>query len=76
MEPDAFESQVIEPREFRGAGNKVLVTQHASARGSGSGIEVELDAWVLWTLDEAGLATRVEFFLEEAEALRAAGLSD
>jgi limonene-1,2-epoxide hydrolase len=76
MEPDAFESQVIEPRGFRIAGNKVLVWQHSRSRGAGSGIEMELDSWSVWTLDDAGLATRVEVFLphEEVEALRAAGL--
>jgi hypothetical protein len=78
MEPDAFESQTIEPREFRVAGNKILVWQHTSGRGAGSGIEMELDLWAVWTLDDAGLATGLEVFLphEEAEALRAAGLEE
>jgi ketosteroid isomerase-like protein len=76
MEPDAFESQVIEPRDFRVAGNKILVWQETKGRGAGSGIEIELDLWAVWTLDDAGLVTRVEAFLpqERAEALRAAGL--
>jgi ketosteroid isomerase-like protein len=78
MEPDAFESQQLEPREFRVQGNKVLVRQHVWARGAGSGIEIELETWVLWTLDDDGLATRVEAFLphEDAQALEAAGLSE
>ncbi len=73
MEPDAFESQVIEPEEFEVAGSRVLVRQHATALGSGSGIEIEVDAWSLWTFDGEGRATRVEFYLhhQEDEARRA-----
>ncbi len=67
MEPDAFESQVIEPEEFEVAGSRVLVRQHATARGAGSGIEMEIDAWSLWTFDEEGRATRVEFYLHHQE---------
>jgi ketosteroid isomerase-like protein len=76
MEPDAFEEQQIEPREFRIHGNKVLVSQHIRARGAGSGIELDIDAWAVWTLDDDGLATRLEGFLphQESEALEAAGL--
>jgi ketosteroid isomerase-like protein len=78
MEPDAFESQQLQPREFRFQGNNVLVRLHARARGAGSGIEVESEFWVLWTFDDDGLFTRVESFLphQDAEALEAAGLSE
>jgi ketosteroid isomerase-like protein len=78
MEPEAFESQVIEPREFRVAGNKILVWQHTSTRGAGSGIEMELDLWAVWTLDDAGLVIQLEAFLphEGADARRAAGLEE
>ena len=76
MEPDAFESQVIEPQEFRGAANKILVSQRSRIRGAGSGIEMEVGSWAVWTLDDDGLVTRIENFLEEGEALRAAGLDD
>ena len=73
MEPDAFESQMIEPEEFEAAGTRVLVRQHATARGAVSGIEIEIDAWSLWTFDEEGMVTRMEFFLhhQEDEARRA-----
>jgi ketosteroid isomerase-like protein len=75
MEPDAFESQVIEPLEFHVSGNKVLVRQHATARGAGSGIEMELESMTLFTFDEDGRATRLEAFLphEDEEARRALG---
>jgi hypothetical protein len=72
MEPDAFESQLIEPKDFEATGNRVLVRQHATARGAGSGIEVEIESWTLWTFDDDGKATRMQFFLpnEEDEARR------
>lgn len=78
MEPDALEDLRIEPIEFRINGNKVLVRQRIRARGAESGIELEDENCVVWTLDDDGLATRVEAFLshEESEALEAAGLSE
>jgi SnoaL-like domain len=76
MEPDAFENQQIEPLEFRVRGDKILVHQLATARGAGSGIELNLDAWAVWTFDNDGRAIRVQAFLphQEIEALEAAGL--
>jgi len=78
MEPDAFENQQIEPLEFRVQDDKVLVHQLATARGTGSGIELNLDAWAVWTFDKDGRATRVQAFLphQETEALEAAGLHE
>jgi ketosteroid isomerase-like protein len=78
MRPDAFEEQKIEALEFTVNENKVLVRQHALGRGAGSGIEVDVEGWAVWTLNEDGLATRLTFYLndQEAEALQSAGLSD
>lgn len=78
MEPDAFEEQQIQPREIRIQGNKVLVRQHAQVRGAGSGIELDIDLWAVWTMDDDGLVRRIESFLihQENEALEAAGLEE
>jgi ketosteroid isomerase-like protein len=78
MKPDAFEEQQIAALEFRVNGNRVLIRQHATGRGAGSGIEVDVDFWAVWTLNDDGLATRLEFYLDhqEAEALEAAGLRE
>src|SRR4051812_31218857 len=38
MEPDAFESQVIEPLDLRASADKVLVRARTKIRGAGSGI--------------------------------------
>jgi hypothetical protein len=73
LEPDAFESQVVEPTEFRVAGRRVMVHVQGTMRGAGSGIEMPVDAWTVWTFGEDGRVTRVENFLahEEAGALEA-----
>jgi hypothetical protein len=78
MEPDAFEEQRIEPLDFRVEGNKVLVRQRIQARGAGSGINLDMEAWAVWTFDDDLLAARVESYLphQESEALEAAGLSE
>ena len=78
MEPDAFEEQRIAPLDFRVAGNKVLVRQHTQARGAGSGINLDMEIWAVWTFDDDLLVTRMESFLphQESEAVEAAGLSE
>jgi ketosteroid isomerase-like protein len=76
MEPDAFDRQVIEPLDFIVSGNRILVEQHMKARGAGSGIELEARSWSVWTVDEDGLATRVEGFVHRDAALEAAGLRE
>ena len=77
MEPDAFESQVVEPLEFRVAGNKILVRHRTKIHGAGSGIEAEFVNWSVWTYNKTGLVTRFEIYLpnQEEEAHEAAGLS-
>ena len=77
MEPDAFESQVIEPLELRPVGDKVLVHQRNRIRGAGSGLETDFHSWTVWTFDDDGLVIRLEVFLghEEAEAREATGLA-
>jgi ketosteroid isomerase-like protein len=78
MEPDAFEDNQVKPLEFSIQGDKVLVLQHATARGAGSGIELDMEIWAVWTLNDDGLVTRLEVYLphQETEALEAAGLSE
>ena len=78
MEPDALEEQRIEPREFRVKADKALVYQRTWARGAGSGIQLELDNWAVWTLDDEWPrdAGGVLFMHEESEALEAAGLKE
>jgi SnoaL-like domain len=73
MEPEAFESQLLDPLEFEATGERVLARIHSTIRGAGSGIEIEIDAWTVFSFDDQGRFTRVEIYLEheEDEARRA-----
>jgi ketosteroid isomerase-like protein len=73
MEPDAFESQAVSGEVIELVGNKALIHQQTRARGAGSGIEIEIGSWTVWTIDEDGRVIRMENFLEhqKAEARRA-----
>ncbi len=78
MEPDAIEDQRFEPLDFTVKGNRVLVRQHVTGRGAGSGIEVDGVSFAVFTMDEGGFVTRLQGFQshEEAEAREAAGVSE
>ena len=78
LEPDALVDQRWEAKEFRVNGDKVLVHQTNRARGASSGIELDVETWAVWTMDDDGLVTRIEGFLnhEESAALEAAGLEE
>jgi hypothetical protein len=78
MKPDAIEEQRIEPLDFKGKSGKVLIREHVTGRGAGSGIEIDFETFMVWTLDDHGLVNEIQAFLphEEAEALEAAGLSE
>jgi hypothetical protein len=78
MEPDAFESQRIEPLDVRVVGRKVLIRARTHIKGKGSGFEADFLGWAVWTYDEAGLATRIEIYLDhqKGEALESVGLSE
>ena len=77
MEPETIEDLTMEPMHFEVTGNNVLVRTQSRGRGAGSGIAVEMDFWAVWTINDAGLVTRIVAFRndEEAKARRAAGLS-
>src|SRR3954462_4145156 len=47
MEPDAIEEQNAEPLDFRVKGHKVLVREHATGRGAGSGIEIDAVIYIV-----------------------------
>ena len=78
LEPDAIEEQRAEPLDFRVNGDKVLIREHLTGRGAGSGIEIDAVICGVFTLDDHGLVKEIQGFLphEEAEALEAAGLSE
>jgi uncharacterized protein len=71
----AWDDFVFAADEYIPTGDRVLVLVTARGRGKGSSVEVEAHWAHLWTFRE-GRATRVEGFLDQAEALEAAGLSE
>jgi limonene-1,2-epoxide hydrolase len=72
MEPDAFEDQVSDLLSVEIEDNRALIRQNTRARGVGSGIEIEIESWAVWSFDDEGLVTRIETYLvqEEEEARR------
>ena len=77
MEPDAFEEQRVEPLGFEVSGERVLMRQRTTARGAGSGIELDVETWAVFTFDD-GLIVRGEVFTREQEtqARQAAQLAE
>jgi ketosteroid isomerase-like protein len=65
----------IEPEEIIDAGEKVFVAIHISARGRGSGIDMEANWFHVLTARDDVLA-RIEWYATRADALEAAGLSE
>jgi ketosteroid isomerase-like protein len=77
MEPDAFQEQVVKAFETVVVTDRtILGRQLVTARGTASGIELDVTTWSVWTFDEDGLITRIELYLEHEEdkAREAAGL--
>ena len=73
LEPDAFEWQRIYPLGWEINGDKALLHVNIHAKGAGSGIEMDIDGWMVWTVAD-GIVTRIASFTNEAEARHAAGL--
>jgi ketosteroid isomerase-like protein len=65
-----------EPKELLHSGDKVAALIRTSARGSGSGVEVEAYVWHLWTFRDGRLLELGYFGDDREAALEAAGLSD
>jgi ketosteroid isomerase-like protein len=65
----------LSPQEFVDAGDQVVLLQHELRRGRGSGVEVEADTAVLYDLRD-GRIVRIQGFMDQTNALAAAGLSE
>jgi ketosteroid isomerase-like protein len=65
-----------EPQEILDADDKVVALIRFSARGKGSGAEVESHVWNLWTFRDGKLVEFKYFGDDRAAALEAAGLSE
>jgi ketosteroid isomerase-like protein len=74
-EPEAWDEIRFRPERFIGMANRVVVLQHEFRRGSGSGIEVETDTAAIFEVRN-GRVVRIQGYMDRAEALEAAGLSE
>jgi len=72
---DVWEEFRWEPLRFSEAADKVVVLLHSHGRGRGSGLEMARDAAMVWTVRE-DRAVSVRFYIDQAEAVEAAGLRE
>jgi len=72
---EAWEERQLDPQRFLHVNDLVVVLMHEYRRGRGSGIEVETDTAVVFTVRE-GRVIRVQPYMDQADALEAAGLSE
>jgi len=69
-------SPVWEPQELINADDKVVALIRFSARGKGSGVEVEAHVWNVWTFRDGKPVEFKYFGDDQAAALEAAGLRE
>jgi ketosteroid isomerase-like protein len=72
---EAWEERRLDPQRFLHINDLVVVLMHEYRRGRGSGIEVETDTAVVFTVRE-GRVIVIQPYMDQAEALEAAGLSE
>ena len=71
---EAWEERRIEPTDFVDGGDVIVILIHEFRRGKGSGVELETDTAVVATVRD-GRIVRVQGYMEQDAALKAAGLS-
>jgi ketosteroid isomerase-like protein len=72
---EAWEERRLEPQKFLHINDLVVVLMHEYRRGTGSGIEMETDTAVVFTVRH-GRVMRVQGYMDQATALEAAGLPE
>jgi uncharacterized protein len=72
---EPWDDYQLEPEEFIDAGDRVVAIIHFKGRGKGSGIEVDARSDQVHSLRD-GKLVRMDEYLDRAEALEAAGLSE
>jgi ketosteroid isomerase-like protein len=68
---DVWESYVWEPEELIEAGAAVVALVRSTGRGRGSGVEVDRQTAMVWSVRE-GQAIALRFFRDRGEALKGA----
>ena len=72
---EAWEERRLDPQRFLHVNDLVVVLMREYRRGKGSGIEMETDTAVVFTVGQ-GRVIRVQGYMDQATALKAAGLSE
>src|SRR5512134_127374 len=72
---DVYENVRVEAGEFIDAGDKVVVIGRTRATAKGSGMPLENEVALVWTVRD-GKLVRNEVFMDRREALEAAGLGE
>ena len=72
---DVYDDFRVEPSEFIDAGDRVLVVSRALGTAKGSGLDLDMDVFFVWTVTEGKLASNA-VFTDRQLALEAAGISD
>jgi ketosteroid isomerase-like protein len=72
---EQFERTTIEAKRLRATGDTVLAQVVQHAKGRASGVEGDIPYFMLFTFRGKKIV-RVESVIEEAQALKAAGLSE
>ncbi len=72
---EAWEERRLDPEEFLHVDDLVVLLLHEYRRGRGSGVELENDTAVVFTVRD-GRIVRIQGYMDQDAALKAAGLSD
>jgi ketosteroid isomerase-like protein len=72
---DAWDERRLDAEEFIDAGDCVVVLLHEFRRGKGSGVEIETDTAMVYEVRDRQVV-RIQGYMNRAEALDAAGLSE
>ena len=72
---DVYEDFRVEPSEFIDAGDRVLVVSRALGTAKGSGLDLDMDVFSVWTVIDGRLVSNA-VFTNRKGALEAAGLSE
>jgi ketosteroid isomerase-like protein len=70
QEPDAFEWQTIEPLEWTVNGDKALLHVLIRSKGAMSGMVLEQDGWMVWTVEDH-VVVRIQAFTDAQDAREA-----
>jgi ketosteroid isomerase-like protein len=71
---DAYDDVRVEPERFIDAGPDVVVIARITAKGKGSGVDIDWRQGYVWTVRD-GKGVRFRWFNKPEQALEAAGLS-